>query len=218
MHPIVKKANSWAPYKLSNVWKVELPAGRPPIQFRQVSPNSSPPSSPEPKRANLQKCINQTGLFPSLTVSAESDLCDKNQAAVAALPQLPFPEKCINFADFQKAAVLRLVSHIILSQHKDCCSIDHLTKLEALLKFFALNIWGCYYFLFWLGPHVASCLSSCILQEISVGGPSDIPHTELFHNSTDVSGGGILGINNVFAIASHFSDRKIPAQGRSLDF
>ena len=58
----------------------------------------------------------------------------------------------------------------------------------------------------------------CILQEISVGGPSDIPHTELFHNSTDVSGGGILGINNVFAIASHFSDRKIPAQGRSLDF
>ena len=64
---------------------------------------------------------------------------------------------------------------------------------------------------------MASCLS-CILQEISVGGPSDIPHTELFHNSTDVSGGGILGINNVFAIASHFSDRKIPVQGRSLDF
>ena len=66
---------------------------------------AQPPSSPEPKRANLQKCINQTGLFPSLTVSAGSDLCDKNQAAVAALPQLPFPEKCINFADFQTGRV-----------------------------------------------------------------------------------------------------------------
>ena len=61
---------------------------------------AQPPSSPEPKRANLQKCINQTGLFPALTVSNESDLCDKNQAAVAALPQLPFPVKCINFVDF----------------------------------------------------------------------------------------------------------------------
>ena len=38
-------------------------------------------------------------------------------------------------------------------------------------------------------------------------GPTDIPHDELFHNSAEVSGGGILGINNVFAIASHFSAR-----------
>ena len=92
-----------APYGANNI---ELPVRRPPIQFRQVSPNSSPaPSSPEPKRANLQKCINQTSLFPSLTVSNESDLCDKNQAAVAALPQLPFPEKCINFADVQTGRV-----------------------------------------------------------------------------------------------------------------
>ena len=67
------------------------------VEFRQVSPNSSHPPPCQPNRANLQKCINQTGLFPSLTVSAESDLCDKNQAALNALPQLPFPGKCINF-------------------------------------------------------------------------------------------------------------------------
>ena len=79
-----------ATLQFANLTKLELNSDKSPQTL------SHPPPC-QPNRANLQKCINQTGLFPSLTVSAESDLCDKNQAALNALPQLPFPGKCINF-------------------------------------------------------------------------------------------------------------------------